>query len=328
MTIIASVMPKWRFEAAHVAIPKGWDIHFVNPSNDDELIEACQKAECLLIPAAFQHVTARVLENSAHLKLVQSAGAGFDGVDIKAAERLGIPVANVPGQNAHSVAEYTIGLMIALQRCIVAADRETKDGHYTAIRQKLFQQGLTEIAGSSVGLIGLGAIGRKVAKILGCLGASVSYYSRHRASEETEKEFGVDYKPLNELLSESDIVSLHIPLTDETRGCIGKKELMLMKSSSLLVNTARGEVVDQEALAEMLEAGRIAGAAVDVLSPDPPASTHPLLNLSPAARDRLLVTPHIAGVTVNSFRLMLCKALENIQRVLDGKCPENVVNGL
>lgn len=202
---------------------------------------------------------------------MQSAGAGFDGVDIKAAERLGIPVANVPGQNAHSVAEYTIGLMIALQRCIVAADRETKDGHYTAIRQKLFQ---------------------------------------------------------HELLSESDIVSLHIPLTDETRGCIGKKELMLMKSSSLLVNTARGEVVDQEALAEMLEAGRIAGAAVDVLSPDPPASMHPLLNLSPAARDRLLVTPHIAGVTVNSFRLMLCKALENIQRVLDGKCPENVVNGL
>lgn len=327
MTIITSVMPKWRFEAARVAVPEDWVVRFVDPSDEDELIAACQKAECLLVPAAFQHVTARVLENCAHLKLVQSTGAGFDGVDIQAAKRLGIPVANVPGQNAHSVAEYTIGLIIALQRSMVVADRETKAGRFGRIRQTLFQQGLTEIAGSSIGLIGFGAIGREVARILGYLGASVSYYSRHR-NPAMENETGVQYKRLGDLLTESDVVSLHIPLTDETRGCIGKKELLLMKPNSLLVNTARGEIVDQRALANVLEAGRIAGAAVDVLSPEPPAPDHPLLNLSPAARDRLLVTPHMAGVTVNSSRLMLCKAVENIQRVLNGKSPEHIVNGI
>ncbi|MEN6411555.1 MAG: 2-hydroxyacid dehydrogenase [Veillonellales bacterium] len=328
MKIIASVMPKWRFEAANVAAPNGWDIRFISPKKDEELIEACKEAECLLVPAGFQNVTANVLQHCQHLKLVQTAGAGFDGVDYKAAKAVGIPVANVPGQNAHSVAEYTVGLMIALQRQLFIADRETKAGRYVKIRQELFQRGLTEIAGSSVGLIGLGAIGQKVAVILSCLGAAVSYYSLPRSSSQVEASLRLAYKPLEQLLAESDIVSLHVPLTDKTRGLIGEKEMLRMKPTGLLVNTARGEIVDQAALAKVLEKGRIAGAAVDVLYPEPPEEDHPLLTLSAAANNRLLVTPHIAGVTVRSFRLMLTKALENIDRVLRGEHPEHVVNGL
>lgn len=328
MSFIASVMPKWRFEAAKTEIPSDWNVKFIDFTDNEEFIAACRGAECLLVPAAIQNVNATVLENISNIKLIQSAGAGYDGIDVKAANRLGIQVANVPGQNAHTVAEYTIGLIIALQRSLIIADRGTKGGYYTKVRQQLFQKGLTEIAGSSVGLIGMGSISVEAAKILVCLGASVSYYDHTRKPEAMEAKLGIHYKPLERLLSDSDVVSLHIPLTEETRGIIGHRELRLMKPNCLLINTARGEVVDQPALAEALEAGWIAGAAIDVMAPEPPAATHPLLQLSPLAQDRLLITPHIAGVTVSSFRMMLGKALENIQRVFAGKRPENIVNGL
>ncbi len=328
MPIIASVMPKWRFEAAKIDIPNGWHINFINSTSHEELIASCQEATCLLVPAAIQNINIDVLQKISNIKLIQSAGAGYDGIDIKAARRLGIQVANVPGQNAHTVAEYTIGMMIALQRSLVIADQKTKEGDYIKIRKQLFRQGLTEIAGSSIGLIGVGLIGSEVAKILVYLGASVSYYSRTRKNTDLEAELGIYYKPLELLLSESDVVSIHIPLTDETRGIIGQEEFKQMKPGCLLINTARGGIVDQTALAAALENGQIAGAAVDVMAPEPPEATHPLLNLSPGARDRLLITPHIAGVTVSSFQMMLGKALDNIQRVLDGEQPGNIVNSL
>ena len=170
MMVIASVMPKWRFEAANVDVPQGWNVLFVNPMNDEELISACKGVEYLLVPAGFQNVTANVLRHCRQLKLVQTAGAGFDGVDYKAAKELGIPVANVPGQNADSVAEYTIGLIIALQRQLFVADRQVKIGQYSDIRQKFLQQGLNEIGGSSVRLIGLGMIARRAAAILNYFG--------------------------------------------------------------------------------------------------------------------------------------------------------------
>lgn len=326
MPIIASIMPKWRFEAAKIDIPKDWHVNFITSTNVEDLIAACQEAECLLVPAAVQNINATVLQEITNIKLIQSAGAGYDGIDIKTAKQLGIQVANVPGKNAHTVAEYTIGLVISLQRSLFIADRETKKGHYTSIRQQLFQKGMTEIAGSSIGLIGLGLIGIEVAKMLSFLGASVSYYSRTRKSADFESELDIHYKPLDRLLSDSDVISIHTPLTDETKNLIGQNEFMQMKPSCLLINTARGEIVDQGALAESLETGLIAGAAVDVLAPEPPQATHPLLHLSPAAQEKLLITPHMAGVTVSSFQIMLETALENMQRTLNGEQAKNIVN--
>ncbi len=325
MVNITSVMPKWRFTAANVGIPENWNIRFVDPSCDEELIDACRDALCLLVPAGFQNVTANVLEHSRHLKLVQTAGAGFDGVAIKTAGRLKIPVANIPSQNAQSVAEYTIGLIIALQRKIYVADSNIKSGNYVKVRKMLFQQGLTEINGSIVGLIGLGSIAKKTAVILKCLGASVIYYSHHRHMTE-EKDIGIAYRSLENLLAESDVVSLHVPLTDETKNMLGENEFECMKQTALLINSARGEIVDQKALAVALENKTIAGAAIDVLYPEPPNKEHPLLNLSAETQNKILLTPHIAGVTVNSFYLMLSKAIENIQLVIDGKQPEYIVN--
>lgn len=328
MPMIVSVMPKWRFDASNVELPQQWNFRFVTPATDDELIAACQGADCLLVPASFPEINAAILGKITHVKLIQTVGAGFDLIDIQAAAAVGIPVANVPGANANAVAEYTVGLMIVLQRQILVADRESKVGNYVAIRQKLFAKGLSDIASSEIGLVGLGAIGRRVAKILKLLGASVSYYDLCGKSANIETELGIKYKSLNELLLDSSIVSLHVPLTNETSGLIGRNELLLMGPDSFLVNTARGEVVDQTALAEMLESGQIGGAAIDVLSPEPPRPEHPLLKLSSQACDRLLLTPHIAGVTVGTFHDMLDKALKNMERILDHEVPQNVVNGV
>jgi phosphoglycerate dehydrogenase-like enzyme len=319
-------MPRWRFEASQVALPEDWDIRFINPDTDEELILACREADYLLVPASAPEINANILRNITHIKLIQSVGAGFDRIDTEAAAALRIPVANVPGQNAKSVAEFTVGLMIALQRQILLADREIKAGRYGEIRKTLFKQGLSEIDGSKIGLVGLGSIGQHVARILTMLGAAVSYYDGWRQSPETEAQLQVGYKPLEALLAESDIVSLHVPLNDTTRGLMGQQELELMSPGSLLINTARGEVVDQAALAHMLELGRIGGAAIDVFSPEPPGPENPLLNLSPAARDRLVVTPHIAGVTIGAMRKMLQASMANIEKAISGQSPANVVN--
>ncbi|SMC92614.1 2-hydroxyacid dehydrogenase [Sporomusa malonica] len=326
MAIVISAMPKWRFDASQVALPEDWDIRFINPSTDEELILACKEADYLLVPASTPEINANVLRNMTHIKLIQSVGAGFDRIDTQTAATLKIPVANVPGKNAKSVAEFTIGLMIALQRQILVADREIKAGRYQEIRKILFKQGLSDIEGSKVGLIGLGSISQHVAKILNVLGASVSYYTVRKKLPATEAQLQVSYKSLEALLAESDIVSLHVPLDDTTRGLIGHRELELMSPGSLLINTARGEVVDQTALAHMLETGRIGGAAIDVFAPEPPGPENPLLNLSPAARERLVVTPHIAGVTVGAMRKMLQASLENIARAISGQPPVNIVN--
>ena len=328
MPKIVSIVPKWRFDAAGVTPPKTWELVFADGEDDPALLAACHDADVLLAPPGFQKITAALLRGSPRLKLVQESGAGFDGVDIQAARELGIPVANIPGANAHEVAEYAIGLMIALQRALIVADRETKAGQYSKVRKQMFLRGLGDMPGSTIGLVGLGAIGRRVAEIARFLGAKVVYYNRTRLGPAQEHDLGIEYRSLPELLAQSDIVSLHIPLTPQTRGLIGKNEMLLMKPSSTLINTARGDIVDQTALAEMLESGRIAGAAVDVFYPEPPPTDHPLLNLSPAARDRLIVTPHMGGVTANAFRRMLDGAIENIRRVCDGEAPQNVVNGL
>lgn len=181
---------------------------------------------------------------------------------------------------------------------------------------------------SKIGLIGLGAIGRHVAKLAGMLGASVSYYDVYRPSPEVEAELKTDYKALDDLLMTSEIISTHVPLSDQTRNLIGRRELALMPADSLLINTARGEIIDQAALAESLEQGHLAGAAIDTLSPEPPGPNHPLLNLSPAASKRLLVTPHIAGATVGANKKMISVGLENMLRVLRGEPILTTVNGI
>ncbi|HWQ60761.1 MAG TPA: NAD(P)-dependent oxidoreductase, partial [Negativicutes bacterium] len=200
--------------------------------------------------------------------------------------------------------------------------------HFSSCRNEVLAEGLMEIRGSRIGLVGFGNIARQVAKIALFLGASVSYCATRRQPSEVESQFPVAFKPLDELLATSDVVSLHVPHSNRTRGMLGARELALMPPGSLLVNTARGEIVDQEALAAALESGHLAGAAIDTFAPEPPQPGNPLLNLSAAANRRLLATPHTAGVTIGSYRRMLESAFANMARVLRGEMPQNVVNGV
>ena len=279
-------------------------------------------------PPTYPRLDAEVLADMASISLIQTTGAGFDQVDLEAARRQNLPVANVPGENAGAVAEFTIGLIIALQRQIVLTDREIKAGNYQEDRERLPARGLPEIRDTELGIVGLGESGRQVARLAKMLGARTSYFSHNRKSREVETQLGVEYKPWEQLLSTSEVISLHVPLNDRTRGLVGTRELSLMPPGSLIINTARGEVIDQTALAAKLEDGHLGGAAVDTVAPEPPPCNHPLLRLSPAARDRLIMTPHLAGVTSGSFTRMLRAALDNLQRIAGGGEPQNVVNGV
>jgi phosphoglycerate dehydrogenase-like enzyme len=323
---IVMFLSQARVNSANITLPENWKVRFLKPSSDEEIIAVCRDADAMISVGSTAGINAHILESCPNLKLVQCLGAGFNHVDLAAAERLKIPVANSPGQNARTVAEFTIGAIIALQRRIIELNDEIKAGNYVSFRKRVLDEGLREMEGSRIGLIGLGNIGRQVAKIAVLLGASVSYYTSHRKSAGTEAQLGVEYKSLPSLLSSSDIVSLHLPLNDHTRGLIGSRELELIPPGSLLINTSRGEIVDQAALARALESGHLAGAAVDTVSPEPPHPDHPLLKLSPSAQKSLLLTPHIAGVTPTSDRKMLTASIANIERVLKGEPPEHLVS--
>jgi phosphoglycerate dehydrogenase-like enzyme len=326
--IVFSILPLKRFEEAGVVLPEALDFRFDEVLTEQAIISACQGADFFLVPAAYPDITSRILENIPSVRMIQTTGTGYNRVDIRSAARLGIPVANSPGQNVTTVAEFTLALLIALQRRLVVSDREIKAGQYSRARERFFTSGSREVSEARIGIIGFGEIGRKVAQLALSLGASVSCYDVAQTPETLQNELGVAFKPLDELFRSCDVISVHVPLTDRTRGMVGSRELRLMPAGSLLINTSRGEVVDQKALAEALEAGHLGGAALDTVYPEPLPPDDPLLLLSPSARDRVLLTPHIAGMTRGAMRRMLTGAIENILRAASGETPAHVLNGV
>lgn len=329
LPIVVSLVPEERFKATNVSLTRGWEFKFLEKYTEDDVIVGCRDADFLLAKSGFSiKMSRRIIENIPSIKLIQMDGVGFDTIDIKAATEHNLPVANNAGQNAGPVAELTIAMIVALQRQVFVSDRDIKDNRFEDVRGRLMAKGLAEIRDSKLGLVGFGAIGREVAKFANMMGAKVSYFDVFRAPKKIEEEYAVEYKTLDELLAFSDIISLHIPLTEQTLKIIGQRELGFMRPGALFINTSRGEVVDQEALSAALESAHLSGAAIDCISPEPPSPGHPLLNLSPVARDRLLLTPHLAGVTLGSFRRMLLNALENMNRVAGGEAPRFVVNGI
>jgi phosphoglycerate dehydrogenase-like enzyme len=322
------IVPLKRFEEAGVLLPEALDFRFEELLTEKEIVSACQGVDFLLVPAAYPGITSRIIEHIPSVRMIQTAGTGYNRVDIRSAARLEIPVANSPGRNVTTVAEFTIAILIALQRHLVVSDREIKAGQYTRAREHVFKTGSREVSEARIGIIGFGEIGRKVAQLVLSLGASVIYYDVERLPEGHESELGVAFRTLDELLGSCDVISLHLPLTDRTRGMIGFREFGLMQPGALLINTSRGEVVDQKAMAEALESGHLGGAALDTVYPEPLPPDDPLLSLSPSVRDKILLTPHIAGMTRGAMRRMLTGAIGNILRAASGQPPENVVNGI
>jgi D-3-phosphoglycerate dehydrogenase len=262
-------------------------------------------------------VSAAAIAGAPRLRVVAVHGVGTDGVAIDAATARGILVVNTPGANTQSVAEHTFALVLALAKAVPAADSAVR-GADPAFK---YRTHFTELAGLTFGLIGLGAIGRATAGIARAFGMQVVGFSSRR----TDDEFGaagVERCPtLEALLARSDIVSLHVALTAETRGLIGARELGLMKSSSCLINTARGGLVDEAALVEALCNGAIAGAGLDVFATEPLPAASPLAGLPNA-----VLSPHTAGSSEQALRQMASLAADQVIDVLAGRQPPHPVN--
>ncbi len=259
-----------------------------------------------------------------NVKLIQQPSTGYDHIDIDACAEAGVPVANAGGANSVSVAEYTIMAALALLKRLLYAHQKTMEGEWPQWR--LMEMGTFDLEGKTWGIIGLGRIGREVAKRVKAFGVRVLYYDKVRLEREAEEELGVTYRPLARLLRESDVVSIHVPLTSETRGMIGERELRMMKPTAVFINPSRGELVDEEALARALSERWIAGAAVDVYSTEPPPREHPLLELARSGEANIIVTPHIAGANTDARSRIIQFSIMNIINVLRGGKPEAIVN--
>jgi phosphoglycerate dehydrogenase-like enzyme len=251
----------------------------------EELARAFAKADVVLGDYTFKRGIGReLLALAGPLKLIQQPSAGYEHIDIKACSERGIRVANAPTANTVSVAEHTIAMGLALLRKLVPANRSVREGRWEQMTLQPY-----ELAHKTWGLVGLGEIGRAVALRLRPFGLTkVLYYDPHQAPKEVEEQYGVEYSPLPALLKSSDVVSLHLPLTDSTRNMIGAEELSTMKAGAYLINVGRGKLVDEAALADALRGQVIAGAATDVFAEEPPSAADPLLQ---AHEENILFSP-------------------------------------
>jgi len=263
--------------------------------------------------AGLDEIDAAVMVRAKHLKVIARYGVGTDRVDLKAASQAGIVVTNTPGANSSAVAELAIGLMLALARSLTEADRSTRQGGWPRL------SGLS-LHGKSIGLIGFGSIGQAVASRLSGFNCRILAYDPYLTSERAQS-FGVELVDLDSLVASADIVSLHLPVLPETVRMVNADFLSRMKPGSFLINTARGELVDEQALLAALESGQLRGAALDCFSTEPPGAEHPLFKFP-----QVIVTPHTGAHTDQAINQMGWMALEACLDVLEGRRPEYAVN--
>ena len=264
-------------------------------------------------------VDAALMDASPRLRVVSNMAAGYNNIDVAAATARGIYVGNTPGVLTETTADFTFALLAAWARRIPEARAFAREGRWETWGPMLLLG--ADLNGATLGIVGLGRIGAAMARRARGFDMRVLYHSRTRKPE-AERDLGITYAPdLYALLREADFVSVHVPLTAETRRLIGERELRAMRPTGVLVNTSRGEVVDQEALVRVLQEGAIAGAALDVTDPEPLPFDHPLYQL-----DNVLLTPHVASASRATRLKMAIMAARNIVDVLEGRPPTNCVN--
>jgi len=268
-------------------------------------------AEADIIVSGQIPVDAELLRAAPRARLLHKWGVGVDNFDLEAARAQGVTVARTTGSNAMPVAEFTLGLMIALLRNLAWGHASLRDGEWrnTSMPKPSFM-----LSGKTVGIIGFGAIGKNVAKLLAPFGGTILYNKTSRLDPVEEKALGVSYATVPDLLKEADVVSLHCPLTPQTQGLIDRAALQTMKRSAVLINVARGGVVNEQDLADALHAREILGAATDVYETEPPPAGHPLLAL-----DNVVATPHIAAMAADNFEKTINQMFGNIACFVSGK---------
>jgi D-3-phosphoglycerate dehydrogenase len=290
-------------------------LHTTRAADRDELFRRVAPAEVIINVRAYTALDDEALAHAPRLKLISILGTGTDNVDLEAASRRGISVTNTPGVGAPSVAELTIGLMLGLVRAIPISDVRLRQGTWQHIEGP-------ELAGKTLGLLGLGAIGQYVARLGHGLGMRVIAWSYSPDPQRAER-LGVELVERDDIFRRADVVSVHLRNTPEVRGIVGARELALMKPSAYLINTARGALVDESALAAALGAQQIAGAALDVYTEEPlPPERNPFRELS-----NVVLTPHIGAVTREANTRSRAMPVDNIIAYLEGH-PEHVVNSV
>lgn len=278
----------------------------VDETDKDTFLREMRAADILL--HVLEPVTAEVIDAAPQLRLIQKIGVGVNTIDVDAARRRGIAVCNMPGTNTQAVAELTLLLMLATLRRLAELDRLTRAGKGWIFDPAL-PDDLGELSGRTTGLVGFGAVARRLVPMLQAVGAKPVYTSRRQSADAA-----IPFLPLPDLLPAADVLSLHLPLTPETTRIIDAKALAAMKRGSVLINTARGALVDEAALLAALKSGHLRGAGLDVFSDEPVSRHDPLLELP-----NVVVTPHLAWLTAETLERSLSVIAENCRRLAAGK---------
>jgi phosphoglycerate dehydrogenase-like enzyme len=311
---VLCLRPEADFVRVDALPPASLKVSYHKP-DDTAVLQLMKQSGALVIPAVGPKLAPALFEG-AGLKLVQVTGAGLDRLDQAALTRMKIPVANVPGGSNSAVAEYAVTAASLLLRRLSWSSGEIAKGNYVEFRARMLADNLAGLAGLLVGVVGFGTIGLAVARAFHAAGARICFHDPALRDPSAPAAIGATAMPLDELLAAADVVTLHVPLLPATQGMIGARELARMKKGAILIQAARGGIVDEAALAGSLTAGHLGGAAVDVYSTEPPPADNPLLRVSGEGAARLLLTPHIAGVTRQSSAFLFRSAWQNVERVL------------
>ncbi|NQT08390.1 3-phosphoglycerate dehydrogenase [Candidatus Bathyarchaeota archaeon] len=312
-----------------VEAQRSWCLKYVDPSevefsvesidlSEDEMCEAVSDADMILAVPMTPFMSRRVLEAAKKLKLVKFGSVGYDRIDLEAAVELGIPVTNNAGINAITVAEHALMMILVLQKKAFLFHEEVMEGSWPS-----YTPGdMWELRGRNLGILGLGAIGTELAKIARGFGAKILYNKRNRLSGEAEAELGVEYRSLEDLLKESDVLSVHVPLTDETRHIIGKDQVAMMKDGAIVVNTSRRDVVDESALSEALRDGKLYGVGIDV----PKTCEEQAEELSEMFKGcNAVTTSHVASGSGQLWGRFIERLSESVRRHVAGEPPRFLV---
>jgi phosphoglycerate dehydrogenase-like enzyme len=282
------------------------------PADDDEKVRRAQGAACILNSRGAVKWTADVLRRLPDLKMITTCGIGTDAIDIEAARQQGIIVCNIPGQTAPIVAEHALALMLGAARQLWQQTDVMKQGGWNVPFN-------TYLRGKLLGVIGTGSIGAETLRLAQAIGMRTQAWTFHPTPERA-RELNTTFVNLDELLRSSDVVSVHVKLTDKTRGMLGRREIGLLKPGALFINTARGAVVDNAALAQALKSGKLAGAGIDVFEVEPTPPDHPLLGCP-----NVVLTPHVADQNVEGMDILNKGAVDNVIAFLEGRTQHRVV---
>jgi D-3-phosphoglycerate dehydrogenase len=307
--VFPSLAPEQR-----VLAPLGVELRPAQSTSEEEIIALTQEADAVL--NCYAKMTARVIEKLERCKIIARYGIGVDNVDLAAASKARILVTNVPDYCIDEVSDHALALLLTLARRISVADGAVKAGAWDVVAHA----GIRRLRGQTLGLLGFGKIAKALASKVQPLGMKVLVYDPYLDSA-LIAQHGAEAVDLDRLLAEADAISIHVPLSSETRNLIGQRELVLMKSAAFLINTSRGGIVDEQALAAALKEGQLGGAALDVLSVEPLTADHPLRQAP-----NIILTPHLAFYSRESVIELQTKAAEEVARALKGEPPRSPVN--